>query len=82
MGFKGKVRMLSKGSAELLKGEPVLKMLQGKAGAVARRAGDGFAADVQVGRTRALASVTASTPEARAAEANDRTLLKALDAAR
>lgn len=77
-----KVKMLSKGSSELLKSAEVQADLKARAEAVARRAGAGFESDVTVGRTRALASVSASTDEARAAEANDRALLKALDAAR
>lgn len=82
MASKVKVKMISKGSAELLKSSEVQADLKRRADAVAQRAGAGFEAEVKVGRTRALASVTAATAEAAAAEATDRALTKALDAAR
>lgn len=82
MASKVKVKMISKGSAELLKSPEVQADLKRRADAVALRAGAGFEAEVKVGRTRALASVSATTAEAAAAEATDRVLTKALDAAR
>lgn len=77
-----KVKMNSAGSRALLKSSDVQDDLKARAEAVARRAGAGFVADVTVGRTRALASVSAETEAAKRAEATDRVLLKALDAAR
>jgi hypothetical protein len=77
-----KVKMNSKGSRELLKSPEVQAELKRRADAIAQRAGAGFVAKVKVGKTRALASVSADTADAMRAEATDRVLLKALDAAR
>lgn len=77
-----RVKMVSKGSDQLLKSEAVQNDLRRRVDAVAEAAGEGFEARVKVGRTRAVASVSATTIEAAEREATDRVLLKALDAAR
>lgn len=82
MARSGQVKMLRKGSKELLQSAEVQAELKRRADAIAQRAGAGFVAEVKVGKTRALASVRADTADAKRAEANDRVLLKALDAAR
>lgn len=77
-----KVKMQSDGSRALLQSPEVQELLAEKLGLIASAAGPGFVPDVSVGRTRALGFVAAETPEAFAAEANDRALTRALDAAR
>lgn len=56
--------------------------LERRARAVAEAAGDGMEADVFVGRNRARGGVITATPAAREAEARDRALTRAMDAAR
>lgn len=81
MAKKPQVQMLSKGAIALLKGSAVRADLLARAERVAAAAGPGFDASVKYGRTRNLASVTATTDEARAAEASDRALTRAIGAA-
>lgn len=76
------VKMNSRGAAALLKGAEVQADLKERADRIAAAAGPGFEAEVKVGRTRAMASVTATTADAQRAEANDRALTRALDAGR
>jgi len=63
----------------------VMKMLDKKAEAIAKAAGDGFEAKpahLTGGRVRGRAAVVATTRKAAAAEARDHVLLNALSAAR
>jgi len=76
------VKMDSAGSRALLQSVEVRADLMGRAEKIAARAGAGFEAKVVVGRKRAMASISAATPDAARAEATDRVLLKALDAGR
>lgn len=66
----------------LLKSEEVQQDLERRARAIADQAGPGMEVEVSVGATRARASVTTATPEAKLAEAKDRKLTAALDAGR
>ena len=77
-----RVQMDHAGARQLLKSAEVQEDLKRRAEAIAQRAGAGFEAEVKVGRTRAVASVTAETADAMRAEAADRVLTKALDAGR
>lgn len=60
----------------------VVGLLRSKANAVASAAGAGHDVQVKVGGARARATVMTKTPAARAREAKNRTLLRAVDAAR
>lgn len=82
MAKRPKVKMNSRVAGELLRSAEVAGDLSARARRIATTAGAGFEAHVEVGRTRTIARVTAETDEARAAEANDRALTRALDAGR
>ena len=77
-----RVKMDHAGARQLLKSVEVQEDLKRRVEAIAQRAGTGFEAEVKVGRTRAVASVTAETADAMRAESKDRVLTKALDAGR
>jgi len=79
---KVKVKMQSAGAKSVLLSDSVRDDLKLRADRIAAAAGPGFVAEVRWGKGRALASVTATTPDAMRAEANDRVLTKALDAGR
>jgi hypothetical protein len=70
----------------LLRGEGiyagVLEDLRRRAERVAEAAGPGMEADTYVGRNRARGGVITATPAAMEAEARDRALTRAMDAAR
>lgn len=70
------------GMRRLLQSSEVRSELERRARAVAQAAGPGFAVSATSGRRRALAMVYAATPQARAREARDRVLTRAIDAAR
>ena len=82
MAKRPKVKMNPRGAIAILKGNSVRADIQRRADAVAARAGDGFESGVIYGRTRVLGRVHAVTPDAMRAEAKDRALTRALDAAR
>lgn len=66
----------------LLKSPEVQADLKARADRIAAAAGEGMVASVQVGKTRARASVITETVQAKRAEAKDRALTRALDAGR
>lgn len=66
------------GVKALLQGDAMQSVLQSHAQGVQQRAGEGFAYDVYVGKTRANASVYADSFEARRKNLKENTLLKAL----
>lgn len=76
------VRLFRKGVVELLKSSEILSDLEARANRVANSAGEGFEVDSEVGARRARASVRTVTFDAMKAEAEDRALTRALDAAR
>jgi hypothetical protein len=76
------VKLVSKGMRELLRSDEVRQDLEKRAKRVAAAAGPGHESSSTIGRTRALAMVWTGTPEAMVAEATDRTLTRAVDAAR
>lgn len=67
---------------QLLKSAEIQADLLRRAQAIAATAGDGFVADGSVGKTRARATARSVTFQAAKSEAKDRTLLRAVDAAR
>lgn len=76
------VKLNSKEIDNLLKSPAVQRRLMQAAERIAAAAGPGMEASVEVGRTRARASVITATFEARRAEATQRALTRALDAGR
>jgi hypothetical protein len=70
------------GVRELLKCPGVQADLARRAERIAAAAGPGMVAESYVGRNRARSRVYTQTPEARRAEASDRTLTRAIDAGR
>lgn len=77
-----RVQMNHAGARQLLRGSAVREDLGERANRVASDAGPGFEAQVIMGRNRALAYVSSTTDEAARAEAEDRALTRAMDAAR
>lgn len=78
MGSSVKIELVSSGFAQLLKGQEVLALMASEAKKVAAKAGAGFESSAQVGRTRVVAAVFATTEEAFHAEAKSAVLTKAL----
>jgi hypothetical protein len=74
--------MNRKGVAALLRGGEIAADLRARAYRVSAAAGPGMFVSVRVGRARVRASVITATDEARKAEAENRALTRALDAAR
>lgn len=70
------------GMRELLRSEGVLEELRRRAEEIADRAGDGMEVDAEIEANRARASVRTESFGAMAAEATDRVLTRAIDAAR
>ena len=70
------------GIRELLRSPGVLADVAGRARAVAAAAGEGYASDSAIGPNRARAAAFTASREAAIKEATDRTLLRALGAAR
>lgn len=77
-----RVKINRRGVRELLRSDRVLRELQRRARLVAAAAGDGHRIDSQVGKNRARAAVITDTTAARKAEAKNRNLTRAMDAAR
>lgn len=77
-----KVKLNPAGIKDILKSGEVLKDLATRAVAIADAAGPGFETDLDVGSTRARASVRTTDEESRKAEAQDRALTRAIDAGR
>lgn len=80
----GTVRVVlnSAGVRALLRSEAVRADLERRAKAIAEAAGEGFVAESRITGLRARASVRTDTADARAAEATDRALTRAIDAGR
>lgn len=82
---KVRIKVNRKEIRRLLRGEGeysgVREDLERRGRAVAEAAGPGMEVDTTVGRNRLRVSVRTATPEAVLAEAKDRTLSKAVDAA-
>ena len=76
------VKLNSRAVDALLKSPEMQADLAARAARVAAAAGEGMESDVSVGRTRARGYAWTATAEARRAEATDRRLTAALDAAR
>jgi hypothetical protein len=77
-----KTRMNPDEVGKLLKSPEVVRDLRRRVNNIAAAAGPGFLASVVVGRHRARGSVITATQQARAAEARNRALTKALDRGR
>jgi hypothetical protein len=77
-----RVELNRRGVGEILKGAEVAADLRRRAAAVAATAGPGHEVEVSVSSTRARASVRTVTVDAMLAEALDRNLTRAFDAAR
>lgn len=82
MASKVRIKLNREGVRQLLNGPEITADLQGRASAIANRAGPGFDPDVRSGRNRARATVRTATHSARVAEATDRSLTRAIDAGR
>lgn len=79
-----RIEMNRGGAKAILQGDEVQGLLREKAEVIANAAGGSpdFEVDVRVGAARARASVFTATEDGRRAEAEDRTLSNAVDAAR
>lgn len=78
MSKRVEIELNSAGIRELLKSYEIKSYCEELARGVAGRAGDGYAVDSMVGKTRANASVYADTKEANRDNMKNNTLLKAL----
>lgn len=77
-----RIEMDSAGCKELLRSADVGRDVKRRLDAVAARAGNGHRSKVYQGRDRVRGDVWTATPAARRAEAENRALLRAMDAAR
>lgn len=77
-----RVKINRRGARAVLRSTQVEAHLRQIADKIDAAAGSGHAVDSQIGRERARASVRTITPAAKAAQATDRNLTKALDAGR
>lgn len=77
-----RLKMKKAGSRQLLTGSAVEDDIRARAEAIAHAAGDGFEAEVTIGRQRVLGAVRPVTFAAAEAEAKSRVLTKAIDAGR
>ena len=66
------------GVGQLLKSSEMQSLLTDRATEIRNRAGDGYEQDIYVGKTRANAMVRATTYQAKADNARNNTLLKAV----
>lgn len=73
-----RVKMNSRGAVELMNSAETQALLLEHAQRAAGRAGPGFVADVQPGRTRAHAMVKSTDYQSMRAQAKDNALLKAI----
>lgn len=76
------VRRISAGIRALLRSEAIRADLARRAEAVAAAAGEGHITDSEIGRNRARAAVITATGKAMRNEAENRSLTRAIDAAR
>lgn len=77
-----KFELKYEGIRAILKSGGVLGDVARRAAAVAASAGDGYASDSGIGPNRARAAAFTATPKAAVNEARNRSLLRALGAAR
>ena len=82
MAKKLDIRLNRGGVRDALRSPEALRAVRDMAEQVAAAAGPGHRVEVELGRNRARAAVIADTWPARRAEARDRNLTRALDAAR
>lgn len=75
---KNKFKLDYKGVGELLKSEPMQKVLSDYATNIRNRCGDGYEQDIYVGKNRANAMVSATTYQAKKDNMDNNTLLKAV----
>ncbi len=75
---KNKFKLNYKGVGELMKSEPMQRVLKEKATSIKNRCGVGYEQDVYVGKSRANAMVKATTYQAKADNLKNNTLLKAV----
>ena len=75
---KNTFKLNYKGVGELLKSEPMQKILSDYATNIKNRCGDGYEQDIYIGKSRANAMVTATTFQARKDNMDNNTLLKAV----
>jgi hypothetical protein len=76
------IQMNYKGMKQIMKSAPVLADLLRRGRAVQAAAGSGFMVTHRIGSSRARVSVITSNDRGRRAEATNRSLTRALDAAR
>ncbi|MBW3663571.1 MAG: hypothetical protein KY469_10770 [Actinobacteria bacterium] len=77
-----KIRLTRNGPRLLRQSAGVAADLAARAERIAAAAGPGMVVDTRIGKSRARASVIASTPQARRAEATGRALTRSIDAGR
>lgn len=75
---KMKFKLNSSGVGQLLKSPEMQSMLTEKASGVRKRAGEGYAQDIYVGKSRANAMVYADSYKAKRDNMKNNTLLKAV----
>ena len=75
---KNTFKLNYKGVGELLKSEPMQKVLSDYATNIRNRCGDGYEQDIFIGKTRANAMVSATTYQAKKDNLENNTLLKAV----
>lgn len=75
---KNRFELNRSGVGQLLKSPEMMSILEEKATEIRQTAGDGYAQDTYVGKTRANASVYADSYEARKDNFKNNTLLKAV----
>ncbi|MFW0120285.1 hypothetical protein ACN08Y_10265 [Rothia sp. P5764] len=73
---KMRIELNSPGIRKYLQGESVQGALRREAERIAQASGEGYEANVKVGRTRALANVRANTVEARLDNSKRNTILR------
>ncbi|OFT80093.1 hypothetical protein HMPREF3103_04620 [Granulicatella sp. HMSC30F09] len=73
-----KLKLNSKGVRDMLRSQEMQAMLRDRAEAIRGRAGDGYEVSTMAGKTRANASVKASTVKAIMDNKKNNTLLKAV----
>ena len=75
---KLKLKLNRSGVKELLKSQEMQALLVLKASGIKERCGEGYSQDVHVGKNRANAMVWAETPQAKAENSENNTILKAV----
>lgn len=75
---KNAFKLNYKGVGELMKSEPMQKVLNKYATSIKNKCGDGYEQDMYVGKSRANAMVKATTHQAKQDNMDNNTLLKAV----